>query len=139
MNYAGDIKPESAYEILKNEKNSYLVDVRTLPEWLFSGIPNLLPAGKEVITLSWMFYPRMEVNTNFADEFARLIEDKDSKIFFMCKVGGRSLDAAIEMTKKGYKNCYNILDGFEGRLNAENQRGKMSGWKAAGLPWQHPG
>ena len=136
MKYAGDIKSSDAYEILKNEQNSFLIDVRTLPEWQFSGVPDLSPIGKEVHTISWMMYPRMEMNNNFASQVEAMIPDKKAKLFFVCKVGGRSLDAAMTMTRFGYENCYNIANGFEGDLNEHNQRGKTSGWKASGLPWE---
>jgi rhodanese-related sulfurtransferase len=64
------------------------------------------------------------------------ILDKNSQIFFMCKTGGRSLDAAIFATEiGGYKNCFNITNGFEGDANENNQRGKINGWKALNLPW----
>ena len=35
-----NISPETAFEILKNDENSFLIDVRTQQEWLFSGIPD---------------------------------------------------------------------------------------------------
>ena len=35
----------------------------------------------------------------------------------------------------GYKNCFNITNGFEGDANENNQRGKINGWKALNLPW----
>ncbi len=135
MRYAGDIKPSDAFEILKNEKDSFLIDVRTLPEWQFSGVPDLSLIGKKVYTISWLVYPKMEFNDSFTVSLEKFIPDKNAKLFFMCKVGGRSLDAAMNMTSLGYKNCYNIAGGFEGDINEQNQRGRLSGWKAEGLPW----
>ena len=74
----------------------------------------------------------MELNKDFADQVGN-IADKNAKLFFLCKVGGRSTDAAIRMTEKGYKNCYNISGGFEG---FQHSQGKVSGWKEKGLPWK---
>jgi len=39
------------------------------------------------------------------------------------------------MTSAGYRNCYNVAEGFEGDLNSDRQRGRIGGWKVAGLPW----
>ena len=136
MNYAGEIFSDKAFEILKSEKNSFLVDVRTLPEWTFSGYPDLSYIGKDTKRISWKIYPNMNLNQNFLQQIENEILDKNSQIFFMCKTGGRSLDAAIFATEiGGYKNCFNITNGFEGDANENNQRGKINGWKALNLPW----
>jgi hypothetical protein len=39
------------------------------------------------------------------------------------------------MTGAGYSRCFNVSEGFEGRLDPERHRGLVEGWKAAGLPW----
>jgi hypothetical protein len=28
-----------------------------------------------------------------------------------------------------------VLEGFEGQIDAKRQRGKINGWRFAGLPW----
>jgi hypothetical protein len=38
-------------------------------------------------------------------------------------------------TANGWNNCYNILEGFEGDKDANGQRGRVGGWRLAGLPW----
>lgn len=135
MSHLREIFSDEAFEILKTKKASYLVDVRTSPEWLFSGVSDLSDIGKQVITISWRNYPRMEVNENFLKEIEKRIPDKDSNIFFICKTGGRSLDAAIFCSENGYENCFNVTNGFEGDANENSQRGKINGWKALSLPW----
>jgi hypothetical protein len=35
----------------------------------------------------------------------------------------------------GYAQAFNILEGFEGDLDAQQQRGRIGGWRKAGLPW----
>jgi len=52
-------------------------------------------------------------------------------IFFLCRSGYRSFIAANFIANIGYKNCYNISDGFEG-----NNRVLSKGWKQNNLPWQ---
>ena len=135
MYYLGDISATEAYELLKNQENSYLIDVRTTPEWIYSGVPDLTEISKRVYTISWMFYPDMHLNQEFTQKIEEITEDKEASLLFLCKVGGRSAQAANETAKLGYANCYNISDGFEGDHNESQQRGQVNGWKAAGLPW----
>jgi hypothetical protein len=35
----------------------------------------------------------------------------------------------------GYKNAFDILEGFEGDRDAEGHRKSVGGWCKAGLPW----
>lgn len=135
MNYKGDIEPQEAFDTLSQEENSFLVDVRTIPEWSFVGLPNLDEINKEVITISWLQYPNMEVNPEFIEQLTNAIKNKDSKIFFICKVGGRSMSAANIAATQGFNNCFNIIGGFEGDQNEDGHRGKINGWKASNLPW----
>jgi rhodanese-related sulfurtransferase len=135
--YAGEVDPSDAWEVLSNDFSAILIDVRTPPEWSLVGTPDLKAIEKQAIFVSWRIFPTMEINTNFVSEV--IAENKISKsapIFFLCKTGGRSLDAAMEMTKHGYANCYNITGGFEGDLNASGQRGTKNGWKQSNLPWE---
>lgn len=133
--YAGDIAATEAWDILSNEPGSALIDVRTEAEWQFAGVPNLSALNKKVIFLPLRNYPNYDVNQNFASALNSLPIDKDQKVLFLCKVGGRSIDAAVQATELGFKNAYNIIHGFEGSHDAKGQRGKVDGWKAANLPW----
>lgn len=134
--YAGDVTPEDAWRSLENETDALLIDVRTQPEWTFAGLPNLQSINKKTITISWKLYPTMETNP----EFVRMVEDvapeKNTPIFFLCKTGGRSTDAAIALTQAGYSRCYNVAGGFEGDRDEQGRRGFISGWKAVQLPWE---
>jgi rhodanese-related sulfurtransferase len=136
MLYAGELSPTEAFEYLKNDPAAQMVDVRTVAEWSLTGYPDLSSLGKSVIKLSWRLYPTMQINSEFADQLAREIPDLHTPLLFMCKIGGRSLDAAIAMTALGYTRCYNITDGFEGSMDAAQHRGTVSGWKAENLPWE---
>ena len=35
----------------------------------------------------------------------------------------------------GYKNVYNIIDGFEGGKSKKTKHRTVNGWKNAGNPW----
>jgi len=135
--YAGDVDSTEAWEILSTNKDAILVDVRTTPEWMFAGVPDLSSLNKEPIFISWRVFPEMGVNESFVKEVIAQREiRKDCPILFLCKVGGRSLDAALEMAKYGYTNCFNIAGGFEGDLDNSGQRGNKNGWKSCNLPWE---
>ena len=44
--YAGDLSPREAWDLLAADPSAQLVDVRTLPEWAFVGRPDLGDLGK---------------------------------------------------------------------------------------------
>jgi rhodanese-related sulfurtransferase len=134
--YAGDIPPKQAWEILSKDKESVLVDVRTDAEWLFVGLPDLASLGKEPVKVAWQTYPGMALNPNFVAEVKAAAPKQDAQILFLCRSGQRSKSAAIAMTQIGYRRCYNIAEGFEGDKDAAAHRGTVGGWKVAGLPWK---
>lgn len=133
--YAGEISPGDAWSVLANDRRSALVDVRTHAEWVFTGSPDLSALGKTPIQLSWKLYPSMSLNPGFISSLTTAVMEKDTPLLFLCRSGGRSFDAAIAMTACGYTHCYNIGEGFEGRMDNYSHRGAVSGWKAGNLPW----
>lgn len=133
--FAGDVSPAEAWDALQANASAQLVDVRTQPEWVFSGLPDLSALYKEAATISWKFYPSFDLNSQFVSQLMQAVPDKTAPVYFLCKTGGRSTDAAIAAAAAGYHRAYNIAGGFEGDMNNQRQRGKTSGWKAAGLPW----
>lgn len=135
MNYAGDVDPIEAWKRLSENERSVLVDVRSEAEWSFVGIPDLTGIGKRPLFLSWQIYPSMMENQGFVDGLAKAVGDKDTPLYFICRSGGRSRAAAIAATAVGYRHCYNVAHGFEGNPDAARHRGRVAGWKAAGLPW----
>ena len=138
--YAGDVECQKAWAMLEADPKAQLVDVRTMAEWNFVGVPDLGTLGRRVLTVEWQNYPSMAVNPDFAAQTSELLAgtgaDQDAPVLFLCRSGGRSRAAAIAMTKAGYSRAYNVADGFEGDPDAEHHRGTRSGWKAAGLPWR---
>ncbi len=133
-----DVSPRQAWECLKNEPLSELVDVRTQPEWVFSGIPDLSSLNRRLHMVSWKLYPSFSQNGNFLEELRASLgtDSSPTRLYFICKTGGRSLDAAIEvLAQTNGLECYNIVDGFEGPQNESGRRGVLQGWKASGLPW----
>ena len=60
---------------------------------------------------------------------------RDAPLYFICRSGNRSRNAAILATQAGYRTCFNVEFGFEGRLGPDRHRGTAGSWKAEGLPW----
>ncbi len=128
FSYSGAVTPEEAFEIMQKNTKAVLVDVRTKAELdLVGHLPN-------AIHVEWASYPGMVANQNFSSQLQAIVP-LDACVIFMCRTGGRSHNAANVAATLGYKNAYNMLEGFEGEANAFNQRTLINGWKHAGLPW----
>ena len=132
---AGDISPRQAWEMLTSEAGSVLIDVRTPAEWNYVGIPDLGELEKKPLFVPWLFFPSMEVNSQFAEHVESAKLDGNAPLLFICRSGARSRAAAIAMTARGYTRCYNIASGFEGDPDQTRHRGTLNGWKFDGLPW----
>ncbi|MCX7931998.1 MAG: rhodanese-like domain-containing protein [Rhodovarius sp.] len=130
-----DISPEQCWAALRTQPDAVMVDVRTDAEWNFVGLPDLSAAGKRPVLISWQLYPSMQVNPRFLDMLAQAGVTPDHAVYFLCRSGARSLAAAQAAQAAGYGRVFNVADGFEGPLDAEGHRGRLAGWKAAGLPW----
>lgn len=134
--------PLTVWNTLKDSKDSVLIDVRTKPEWAFVGTPDLTSIRRKIALVEWLEFPFMKQNPNFMEQIEEKFPDGyPSNLYFICRSGSRSLDAAnfIQETanKKGLEvKCFNVEEGFEGDLNAQGQRGTVNGWKARELPWR---
>jgi rhodanese-related sulfurtransferase len=133
--YAGEISVTQAFDLLRENREAVLIDVRTAPEWEFVGRPELSEAGKTPLLLEWQSWPGGQPNPRFVDQVGEAGVPKDAPILLLCRSGVRSKAAAIALTSAGYGQCYNVTDGFEGPKDAGGHRGTAAGWKAAGLPW----
>jgi rhodanese-related sulfurtransferase len=126
LTYAGALLPAEAHRLM--QAGARLVDVRTQPELLYVGrVPGAL-------ALEWQTYPGNQPNPQFLEELAALA-DKDEPLMFLCRSGGRSHAAAQAATQAGWRECYNVLEGFEGDRDEAQRRGTVGGWRKAGLPW----
>jgi rhodanese-related sulfurtransferase len=138
--YSGDVEGRQAWAALEREPSAQLIDVRTLAEWNFVGLPDLGRLSRQVLCVEWQVFPEMEINPRFVESVSQAVRsagaDAQSSLFFICRSGARSRSAAIAMTEAGFRNCWNVAGGFEGDVDAEGHRGCLNGWKAAGLPWR---
>lgn len=126
--YSGAVTPEEAWVLVQSLPGVKIVDVRTQPEWQFVGV---VP-GSELI--EWKRYPLMALNPDFLTRLKAVV-DRENMVLFLCRSGVRSHEAAALAAQHGYTESFNILEGFEGDKDEQQQRGKLNGWKAAGLPW----
>ena len=124
--YAGALLPAEAHKLM--QAGAKLVDVRTKPELAYVGkIPGSL-------AVEWQTYPGGRENPGFLAELAAAVP-KDQPVMFLCRSGARSNAAAEAATRAGWKEAYNILEGFEGDKDANQHRNTVGGWRKAGLPW----
>ncbi len=127
--YAGALTPQEAYEVWQLAPGAKLVDVRTRAEWDWVGrIPG-------AIEIEWQSYPDNKANAHFLPQLKQQA-DGEALLMFLCRSGVRSHQAATLASQGAYSNCYNVLEGFEGDKDANGQRGKIGGWRRAGLPWR---
>jgi len=105
-----------------------LVDVRTKPELQYVGrIPGSL-------AVEWQTYPGGRPNPEFLGELAASTK-KDEPVMFICRSGARSHSAAEAAMRAGWKETYNVLEGFEGDKDDKEHRNTVGGWRKSGLPW----
>ena len=124
--YAGALLPAEAHQMMK--AGAKLVDVRTQPELLYVGkVPG-------AAAIEWQTYPGNKPNPEFLGQLAA-IAPKEQPVMFLCRSGARSHAAAQEAMQAGWKETYNILEGFEGDKDAQEHRNTVGGWRKAGLPW----
>ncbi len=126
LTYAGAVTPPEAWQLMQ-EHRARLVDVRTAAEYHFVGrvpdTPNVEWHGGDSRPLGLFLHQLHEV--------AR----EDEPLLLLCRSGVRSHRAAEVATAAGFAHAYNVLEGFEGQIDATRQRGRVNGWRFHGLPW----
>ena len=128
LTYAGEVTPLEAWTLVESAPGTVIVDVRTHAEWNWVGrVPN-------AVEIEWMHWPERDRNANFLKQLEAQV-DKEGMVLFLCRSAQRSHHAAALATEHGFNQCYNILEGFEGDKDANQQRGAVGGWRKAGLPW----
>lgn len=132
--YAGDVTPRQAYDMVCGDSQVVVVDVRTAAEWTYVGTPDLSDAEGRLLSIEWNQAGGVR-NEDFLDQLDEQGVGKDAPVLFLCRSGARSQAAATAATQAGYTGAHNIADGFEGVVDVEGHRGSTSGWKAEGLPW----
>ena len=89
---ADAIRAAEAYQMMQEEDDEIVVDVRTADEYAEAHIPGaiLIP------------------NESIGDTEPALLPDKDARIMVYCRSGNRSAQAAAKLVKMGYTNVYDF-------------------------------
>ena len=126
--YGGALEPAEALAVLQQRAGAKLVDVRSRAELDFVG---RVPGSVEI---EWKSYPGMVPNPKFLEQLKQQVP-ADAVVMFLCRSGGRSHETAAAAAQAGYREAYNILEGFEGDRDPGGHRNTVGGWRAQGLPW----
>jgi rhodanese-related sulfurtransferase len=129
----------TAYDLLEENPDSILLDVRSISEWNTIGHPG--PDADDpfygaflasrVFHIPWQepILPQRVANPNFDSAVTELF-DVDDVIIVICRSGGRSEAASQRLESPlGFTNVYNLLNGFE----------STGGWQNEDLPWNKNG
>ena len=101
------IDSKEAYGLIKADSNIAILDVRTAKEFADGHVAGAV---------------NIDVNqTDFAQKIDEL--DRSKTYIVYCRLGIRSRKAVGIMSAKGFKNLYNVSDGF-------------AGWSKNGLPFE---
>jgi len=125
-----NLDPKQSWNLLQQNPEAVLVDVRTKMEHTFVGHP---PGA---ILIPWKEAPDWQLNLNFVAEVSKAVPNKSAPVLLLCRSGQRSLDAAKVLEEAGFQHLINIVDGFEGPLDENKHRGNIGGWRFHGLPWE---
>ena len=125
--FAGGVSPPQAWALVQAGLAT-LVDVRSAEERKFVG---QVPGSVHV---AWATGTSPTRNPRFTRELEAKV-GKAAVVLLLCRSGKRSALAAEAAAKAGFSNVFNVLQGFEGELDAAQQRGHADGWRFHGLPW----
>lgn len=141
-----DVTPSQALKMAQADAHTFIVDVRTRPEYVLVGHPTM---AHHVPIKFWTGKHTtkgygMTMNASFAQDLKSRFDPKTDTLIFMCRSGARSCAATNAAAKAGWPadKIYNMLGGFEGDKlkngdSAFNGKRTMGGWKNEGLPWTY--
>lgn len=125
-----DLDPKQAWQLMQQNSEAVLIDVRTKMEHTFVGHP---PGA---VLIPWKEFPDWQLNSAFVDDVKKVVPDLAAPVLLLCRSGQRSMDAAKVLEASGYRHLVNIVEGFEGPLDDHKHRGNKGGWRFHGLPWE---
>lgn len=133
-----EITPPEAWEILQSNPDAILVDVRTSMEFEYVGHP------MNAINIPWKEAPDWQINQDFVAQVKKTLSDRKGAgedieslpVLTICRSGKRSMAAAEELIRQGFREVYNIEQGFEGDRDGAKHRSTINGWRFYNLPWE---
>jgi rhodanese-related sulfurtransferase len=166
--YVGAEEPKKilcieAFDMLNALPDTYLIDVRSREEYQLVGHP------LQAYNFPYMFFTtrfvkegerkgyQLQKNKGFLDQINKAFKKTDN-LLILDRDGVRSALAAQEISNAGFKNVYDVYDGFEGaefphfedpnrqkfyrqlakryKINGFEHR-RHYGWQWWGLPWTY--
>ena len=127
--------PKTVFAALQADPYAHLIDCRTKAEWML-GYPDLTCLQRTALFIEWQDAFGQK-NPDFIHQTMQYAQ-KEQQIFVICRSGIRSAAACMSLSAHGFRHVANVAEGFEGDLNAQNQRGKVNGWKFHRLPHHIP-
>ncbi|TLG91080.1 rhodanese-like domain-containing protein [Pseudomonas edaphica] len=125
--HAGSLYPPEAWALVQSGA-AKLIDVRTAEELKFVGhVPDSLH-------IAWQIGPAMIKNPRFLRELESKA-GRQAALILLCRSGKRSAAAASAASAAGFTQVFNVLEGFEGDRDVQQQRGDSGGWRHWNLPW----
>ncbi len=136
-----NITAEEAYEMVCNGE-AVLIDIRTIEEAVFVGVPACEDSGKQIAYLIpyniWdgsipVIEPKdLPLNPDFQKLIEQTFPDKEQTLITMCREGNRCDAAVFEIRDLGYKNVYQIdsSSGGCGGFSGSIYYGEYSGYEA---------
>jgi rhodanese-related sulfurtransferase len=122
-----------------------ILDVRTPEEYLFVGHPAMawkVPVAAQ--SYEWDAAGKKFPMVPHPDFVSRVkeIAGTGETLFVMCRSGGRSAIAVNLLAQAGFKNAFNVVDGFEGDKVEDpgsvfDGMRMKNGWKNSGCPWTY--
>jgi rhodanese-related sulfurtransferase len=132
----GRLSPPEAAAFLETHPQAVILDVRSKVEFDYVGHP----IG--AVHVAWKEFPHWQINTQFTRQVRERLAGRAAgapeqiPVLVICRSGARSLAAGEQLSRDGFREVYNIEEGFEGERDARNQRGHLNGWRYHGLPWE---
>lgn len=142
-----DLTPLEAYAMLKNNpRSTFVVDVRSRPEYQFVGHPQ----GAILVPLQFWTgrFEKKEYilsdNPEFGKDILARFNPETDTLLFICRSGTRAAMAVNAAIRAGWPpaRAYNILGGFEGEKIKDTNSAFYGqriggGWRNEGLPWSN--
>ena len=157
------IKSIEAFDMLNTVPDTYLIDIRSQAEYQFVGHP------PKAYNFPYMFFSTQfnrdgekpgygfTKNKAFLEQVGKAFKKTDN-LLIISREGTRSALAAKELAAAGFRNVFDVKDGFEGpefpffedpdrhkfyrQLAKRNnvygfEHRRFYGWQAWGLPWTY--
>lgn len=132
-----EVTPVEAWELLNNNPQAVLLDVRSRVEYEYVGHP------PDSVNIPWKDAPDWQIDPAFTDKVRATMVSlrpdvrrcEELPILMLCRSGARSRTAGELLQQQGFTRVYNVAEGFEGDRDQNMHRNTINGWRVRGLPW----